>query len=87
MDFFKRNIIMCNRNKYYNECLCVCCHCLCLQSPMQIGHLSSPYTLMETVTLLYSDLPSRDLILTTTEMLGQPMVTLWQNVLERYIPM
>ena len=76
---------MCNRNKYY-ECLCVC-RCLCLQSPMQIGHLSSPYTLMETVTLLYSDLPSRDLILTTTEMLGQPMVTLWQNVLERYIPM
>jgi hypothetical protein len=39
---------------------------------------------METVTLLYSNLPSRDLILTTTEMLGQPMVTLWQNVLERY---
>jgi hypothetical protein len=52
------------------------------RSPMQIGHLSSPYTLMETVTLLYSNLPSRDLILTTTEMLGQPMVTLWQNVLE-----
>ncbi|CAI7994293.1 Telomere-associated protein RIF1 [Geodia barretti] len=29
------------------------------RSPMQIGHLSSPYTLMETVTLLYSDLPSQ----------------------------
>ena len=57
----------------------------CMQSPMHIGQLTSPYTLMETVTLLYSHLPSPDPILATSEMLAQPLVTLWQNVLERYV--
>ena len=51
---------------------------------MQIGHLTSPYTLMETVTLLYGHLPTSDLIHTTTEMLAQPMVTLWQNISDKY---
>ena len=45
--------------------------------------LTSPYTLLETVTLLYNNLPTADHIHTTTEVLAQPMVTLWQNVMEK----
>ena len=68
-------------------CCFVCClvHCSsCIQSPLHIGSLLSPYTLMEIVTLLYGNLPTPELIHSTTEMLAQPMVTLWQNVLHRY---
>ena len=54
------------------------------QSPMHIGGLTSPYTLMDTVMLLYSNLPTTDLIHSTTDILAQPMATLWHNVLETY---
>ena len=55
------------------------------QSPMRtcIWQLVSPYTLMDVVTQLYVNLPSPDLIHTTSEMLAQPMVTLWENILDR----
>ena len=51
---------------------------------MHIGNLMSPYTLMDTVILLYGNLPTTDIIHSTTEMLAQPMATLWHNVLETY---
>ena len=51
---------------------------------MHGGGLMSPYTLLDTVILLYGNLPTTDLLHSTTEMLAQPMATLWHNVLETY---
>ena len=74
----------CSSRSCYNQ-FTVLYLLLYTQSPMRtcIWQLVSPYTLMDVVTQLYVNLPSPDLIHTTSEMLAQPMVTLWENILDR----
>lgn len=50
---------------------------------MQLSQLTTPYTLLDIVESLYHHVTSSALITMATEMIGQPLATLFEAVLKK----
>ena len=55
----------------------------CLQGPMPLSQLTTPYTLLDIVESVYHHVSNSALITMATEMIGQPLATLFEAILNR----
>ena len=60
-------------------------HCLPHQPVINLGQLTTPYTLMDTLSLLYRYFPSSEVVRFATELIAEPLATLWEKILTRCV--
>ena len=52
------------------------------QSTPLLCQLTSPIILMETIATVYHRLPSGSLVVAATDMVAQPLATIWKNIIQ-----